>query len=113
MSDAQARGGGGPGVASISINPTNAFANLSNMSQSASRGRTLIHELFHVAGYGHEAMARAVYNLGERFDGSWKPWQGEFPDPQTDKFFSAPDKDKRLDGAYSGFFGNVIRQHCK
>jgi len=113
MSDAQARGGGGPGYASISINPTNGFANLSNMSQSVSRGQTLIHELFHVGGYDHDAMARAAYNLGERFDGSWKAWQGEFPDPQSDKFFSAPDKAKRLDGAYSGFFGNVLRQHCK
>jgi hypothetical protein len=73
----------------------------------------LIHELFHVGGYDHDAMARAVYNLGERFDDSWKPWQGEFPDPAKDKFFSAPNKDERLDGAYSGFFGNVLRQHCK
>jgi hypothetical protein len=87
MTNAQARGGGGPGYASISINPINAFADLSNISQSVSRGQILIHELFHVGGYDHDAMARAAYNLGERFDASWKAWKGEFPDPESDNFF--------------------------
>jgi len=113
MSDAQAKGGGGPGYASISINPTNAFADLSNKSPGYStyRGLVLIHELFHVAGYGHAAMANATKNMGEKFVG-WKAWKGDFPDP-GDAVFSGPDGRSVLDGAYSGFFGNVLAQHCK
>jgi YD repeat-containing protein len=115
MKGAQARGGGGPGTATMVINPTNAFANLLNKSAGHVRNRaqTLIHELFHVAGYDHDAMASAFLHLGERYDSNWKPWQGDFPDPTSDKYFSAPDKDKRLDGAYAGFFQNVLNQHCK
>ena len=79
----------------------------------ADRARVLTHELFHVAGYDHEAMARAVYNMGGRFDDSWKAWQGQFPDPNNDKFFAAPDKNDRLDGAFAGFFKNIMDQHCK
>ncbi len=113
----QARGGGGPGNASITINPSLAFANLRNKSHDSTvyRARTLIHELFHVAGYGHDAMALAAYNMGERFDSKWRPWTGDFPNPQ-DKFFQTKDLKEaaaRLDGAYSGFFGNVLHQHCK
>ena len=111
----QAAGGGGPGFASITINPSNEFANLTNKSPGfiVNRARLLVHELFHVAGYDHDAMARAAYNLGERFDSSWKAWKGDFPDPQNDELFSGPDKNKRLDGAYAGFFLNVLQQHCK
>ena len=111
MSGAQARGAGGPGAASISINPTNMFADLSNKSQSISRGQVLIHELFHVGGYDHVAMALAVYNVGGKFEG-WKYWQGEFPDP-VDPVFSGPNGQGDLDHAYAGFFYNVLRQHCK
>ena len=113
MSDAQARGGGGPGVASITISPTNAFANLSDKSPGSSlyRGLVLIHELFHVAGYDHQAMAEAMNNMREKFVG-WKAWKGAFPNPQ-DQLFSGPNGRDILDSAYSGFFGNVLAQHCK
>jgi RHS repeat-associated protein len=108
MKDAQARGGGGPGYASISIDPNLAWSRMS----SAARGVVLIHELFHVAGYGHEAMAKATRNMGERFDESWKPWRGQFPDP-SDSFFRGPNGNNELEGSYSGFFNNVLRQNCK
>jgi hypothetical protein len=49
---------------------------------------------------------------GERFDSSWRAWTGDFPDP-NDKFFKTKDGATRLDDAYSGFFGNVLNQHCK
>jgi hypothetical protein len=114
---AQATGGGGPGNASISIKPVLSFANLTNSSSGARvyRGRTIIHELFHVAGYGHDAMAMAAYRIGERFDSGWHAWKGDFPNPQ-DAFFQTNDPKEgtaRLDDAYSGFFGNVLNQHCK
>ncbi|MFN2491622.1 MAG: hypothetical protein ABR501_01900, partial [Pyrinomonadaceae bacterium] len=108
MKDAQARGGGGPGYASISINANLSWSRMS----SGARGLIIIHELFHVAGYGHEAMARATYNMGESFDKSWKAWNGEFPDP-NDPLFQGPKGNAELDGAYSGFFKNVLDQHCK
>ena len=113
MSRDQARGGGGPGTASISINPTNSFADLGNPSPGnvVNRGQTLIHELFHVAGYDHDVMAKAFFKMGEEFDG-WKAWSGTFPDPEKDSFFNSRDKVNRLDGAYAGFFQNVLNQHC-
>lgn len=115
--NAQARGAGGydhngNNIASISLNPTLVFGDLSNKSQSGSRGRTIIHELFHVAGYGHDLMARAVYNTGGRFDSSWKAWRGDFPRPNDPLFQMKSDVDE-LDGAYSGFFKNVLEQKCK
>lgn len=112
--NAQARGGGGPGNASITIKPVNDFADLTNKSPGfmVNRARTIIHELFHVAGYDHNAMALAAYNIGEKFDSSWRPWRGDFPDPK-DSVFQTNDRATRLDGAYSGFFGNVLNQHCK
>ena len=114
MSQHQATGGGGHGKAGITISPTNAFADFSNKSRGSSvnRGLVLIHELIHVAGYDHDAMAQAAYNMGERFSG-WKAWRGDFPDLTTDPFFAGNDGAKSLDGAYSGFFGNVLGQHCK
>jgi hypothetical protein len=115
--NAQARGGGGydhngNNIASISLKPTLVFGNLSNTSQSVSRGLTIIHELFHVAGYDHQLMARAVYNAGGRFDSSWKAWRGDFPRPNDPLFQMKSDVDE-LDGAYSGFFKNVLEQKCK
>lgn len=107
MNDAQARGGGGPGQASISINNNPQWSNMS----SGDRARILTHELFHVGGYDHTAMAQAARNLGGEFQG-WKAWDGPFPD-REDPFFSGPDRDARLDGAYSGFFKNILDQHCK
>jgi hypothetical protein len=115
--NAQARGGGGNdhngnNIASISLKPTLVFGNLANPSQSVSRGRTIIHELFHVAGYGHDLMAQAVYNAGGRFDSSWKAWRGDFPRPNDPLFQMKSDNDE-LDGAYSGFFKNVLEQKCE
>jgi hypothetical protein len=116
--NAQARAGGGydhngKNIASMSIKPTQGFANLSNRSSSVSRGRIVSHELFHVAGYDHRAMAMAAYAVGGRFDQSWRAWRGDFPDPQNDRFFSGPNRNELIDGAYSGFFKNVLDQYCK
>jgi hypothetical protein len=58
-------------------------------------------------------MAKAAYTVGGRFDKSWKAWKGDFPDPNHDNLFSGPNSDELLDGAYSGFFKNVLDQKCK
>jgi hypothetical protein len=114
----QARAGGGhdykgENVASMSIKPINEFANLANKSPGfiLNRGRTLAHELFHVAGYDHAAMALAAFKLEKRMVG-WKAWSGTFPNPQ-DKFFKDDKTGELLDGAYAGFFSDVLNQHCK
>lgn len=114
---AQATGGQSRGAASVTIKPSLMFANLANKSPGymVYRARTIVHELFHVAGYGHDAMALAAYRMGERFDSSWHAWTGDFPN-REDKLFKTADPNEgaaRLDGAYSGFFGNVLNQHCK
>ena len=99
----------GQGVASMSINPTRQWA----LKGAVGRGGTLIHELLHVAGYDHDAIAKAMYDVGGRFDKSWKAWRGDFPDAVGDRFFAGEAGQSRLDGAYSGFIKNLIDQHCK
>jgi YD repeat-containing protein len=106
----EATGWGGPGQASISINPSTKWFQKSSIG----RGVTLIHELFHVAGYNHDAIATAVFNMGERWDSNeWKPWKGSFPDSVPDPFLAGKERKERLEGAYSGFIKNIIDQHCK
>lgn len=113
----QARASGGhdhigKNIASMSIKPVDHFRNLSDSSHSGQRGRTIIHELFHVAGYDHQAMALAAYTVGGRFDDSWRAWKGDFPDPQ-DPLFRRTEGQALLNGAYSGFFKNVLEQKCR
>jgi YD repeat-containing protein len=120
----QASAGGGfdssgNNVASMSINPTEWFADILSPSGSLSRGRIIIHELFHVAGYGHDAIAQAAYNARARYDDklSWRPWQGDFPGSvPSDPFFAVLDPKERynrFDSSYSGFIMNVIKQYCE
>lgn len=61
---AGAWGGGGPNNAKITIN-SNAlyFSDLTDTQHTFQRGLTTIHELMHVAGYGHLEMARAARNV--------------------------------------------------
>lgn len=102
---------GGPGTASLSINPTRNWF----QKGSIGRGLTLIHELFHIAGYNHDAIATAMFDIGEKWDYSsktWKAWKGDFPDPVRDPFFQK-DRLARLDGAYQGFIKNIIDKNCK
>jgi hypothetical protein len=107
----------GKSVGSMNISPTEKFADISDSSGSLDRGRTIIHELFHVAGYDHDAIARAAYNTRARFDKAWRPWQGDFPGSEPeDPYFKVSDpkeQQSRFDSSYSGFIKNVIDQHCK
>jgi RHS repeat-associated protein len=94
--------------ASMSINPSQ-WA----LKGAVGRGGTMVHELFHVAGYDHATIATAMFDMGERWNGGWKAWQGNFPNARIDPFFASADRVARLDGAYSAFIKNIIDQHCK
>ena len=107
---AEARAGGGPGTAGMSITTAESWR---RNKTADDRGRTVIHELFHVAGYDHDVIARVMFKMGERWDNAWKPWIGSFPDPESDEFFFTKDAADRLEGAYSAFMKNILDQHCK
>lgn len=111
MEGAAARAGGGPGRAGMEIDPGEVWRN----STIGDRGRVMLHELFHVAGYDHDQVAQAMFDVGGRPDGAWKEWTGQFPNAD-DKFFQTGDPKadrERLEGAYQWFFKNVLDQHCK
>jgi hypothetical protein len=105
----EATGWGGPGQASISINPNRLWF----VKGSVGRGLTLIHELFHVAGYNHDVIANVMFRMGERWDDNYKAWSGSFPDPVKDPFFAGAAGSARLDDSYSAFIKNILDQHCK